>query len=183
MNEDLLRRIAEALERIADVMSLGKSSESVESDFVEERDDAKPPSWLNEKNVPTLADELAAFVEDEQPDGDRMWLDRRVVDAFWEGKGLEDRYALSAKNTVLLDKVVGLVEKQRKAREEADLKQEEAAIPDMIAKCRQWAVDRQVKRLVQADVEAILKEDAPRIRHTTVRSVWQQVNLQLKAVS
>ena len=73
-----------------------------------------------------------------------------------------------------------LVEKKREARETEELRREEASIPHLVSNCLRWASERDLKRLSQADIEAILKVDVPKVRPTTVRTVWQQVNLNLK---
>jgi len=49
-----------------------------------------------------------------------------------------------------------------------------------VANFLRWASERDLKRLSHADGEAILKVEVPKVRPSTVRTVWQQVNLNLK---
>lgn len=80
-----------------------------------------------------------------------------------------------------MDKVGKAAEKLRERREADAVKKEQLQLPDMISHCTIWAAERQLKRLNQADVESLLEEDFPDIHHTTVRTVWQKTNLDLKS--
>lgn len=178
LSAEYLNRIATALERIADLLE--KREAIVDTAFeLTSEPTSKPPDWLTEKNVSDLANELLAFVDREQS-ADKAWLDRGVVSEFWEAKGLESRYDLPEKHQRWIDKVEALVGKKREARETEELRREEAAIPNLVSNCLRWASERDLKRLNQADVDAILKVDVPKVRPSTVRTVWQQVNLNLK---
>ena len=175
---DQLKRIATALERIADLLEKREAIVDADLDSTSDRT-SEPPDWLTEKNITDLANELLAFVDREQS-AEKTWIDRGVVSEFWNAKGLESRYDLPEKHQRWLDKVESLVEKMREARETEELRREEAAIPNLVSSCSRWASERELKRLSQADVEAILKVDVPKVRPSTVRTVWQQVNLHLK---
>ena len=219
MEEEYLRRIAEALERIANHLETGPAGGSevlalsggdeergmsapygrgelggkairhelaivVQDSPLSAVEHTPPPSWLNADNLDQLTAELAAFSKAQMPESEGNWSDHTVVAAFWEAKGLLNHYRLASKERLLIERVeMRVIQiRQQKAEEEAAARvaREQSLLPVLIEECLLWAKSRQIKRLNQADVAAILQEAHQGLDHTTLRNVWQQVNLGLK---
>jgi hypothetical protein len=124
---------------------------------------------------------LLAFARENVPNPAERWPDVTVCSAFWEEKGIGNKYALSPAAGLIVQRVEQRVGEVFEEESREAYKRERALMPEMVEACLARARGRRLKRLNQADVAAILAEKHPQLDAQTLRDVWQRVNPQLKA--
>jgi len=147
------------------------------------RPEAEVPDEIKSATPEELAAELISFVKKELSGEERMWV-RKVSRLFWGGKGVE-RWLMPPDVRLRMEKAEMLAQKEldteQKVKEREQLEKEKAGLPSLVNLCVDWAIERGLKRVTQADVQAFLMEKNVEVLRQTERSLYALANVKLRS--
>lgn len=137
-----------------------------------------------------LANELVSFIKKEFPldmtQPDRMTL--IGADIFWESQGM-DPYSLfdyPGEIGTKFDKANALALEQLKSEQKViiveRLEREKADLPSLVKTCADWARDRALKSIINADIDTFCLESNIEILEQTKRSLKAMTNTALHSI-
>lgn len=186
-------RTAKALERIADVLEwYQKAREEYEREqALAKEEEALVPE---EPEVPTeiklatpeeLATNIIDFAKKEFPDDKEINIGR-ISSMFWTSKGLS-RFGETPEIQLKIEKADMLarrqIDKEREIKHKEQIEKEKTGLPSLISSCVDWANDKGLKSVAQADIDAFLLEKGLEVLPETKRSIWTMAKVQMKSKS
>lgn len=167
-----------------------KKSMEEDDDFefeFEEKSHKKVPAKIESSTVEQLANDLLEFTKKEF-EGEEGYQRRIRVssNSYWEKIGLDRFYFdLPVDIRLKLEKAERLAQKQVDIELEAKTKKrldaEKAKLPELIDKCKHWAINRGVKKIILADLDVFLLEEDIKLLPQTKRAILATTNLDLKS--
>lgn len=141
------------------------------------------PDEIKSATPEELAVELISFVKKELSGEERMFV-RKVSQLFWGDKNVE-RWRMPPEIRLKMEKAEMLSQKQldteREIKEREQLEKEKTGLSSLVNLCVDWAKERGLKRVTQADVEAFLMEKNVEILRQTRKSLYALVNVKLRS--
>ncbi len=190
-DEEAVKRIAKALERIADVLESQKqvTEEGARSDLVVVQASEKKLSngffEIKSATPEELAYQIILFSKKEFPDEhDSMSLIKNTSRIFWDSKGV-DKDTAPVEIQAKIDKAEKIAEQkmgiEREDRHGTEMGKDRQELPSLIYSCVDWAKDKGLKTLLQTDVDKFLKEKSIAIQDETKMVLWTKARAELKS--